>query len=84
MTTESNQRKLSERAINAAPSPTLGITAKANAMKAQGLDVVGFAAGEPDFDTPENIKAAAASALASGFTKYTPSVGTVALRDAIV
>ncbi|HTE18960.1 MAG TPA: aminotransferase class I/II-fold pyridoxal phosphate-dependent enzyme, partial [Armatimonadota bacterium] len=75
---------ISQRAANTAPSPTLGITAKANAMKAQGIDVMGFAAGEPDFDTPEHIKAAAADALARGMTKYTPSSGIPDLRQAIV
>ncbi len=74
---------LSDRARNTAPSPTLGITARANAMKAQGIDVVGFAAGEPDFDTPDHIKAAAIEALQKGQTKYTPSSGTPALKDAI-
>ncbi len=74
---------LSERARNAAPSPTLGITAKANQMKADGIDVQGFAAGEPDFDTPEHIKQAAVDALAKGFTKYTPSAGIPALKKAI-
>ena len=66
------------------PSPTLAITAKAKQMKADGLDVVGFGAGEPDFDTPENIKAAAIKALRDGFTKYTPVPGTNEARDAIV
>ena len=75
--------RISQRARNAAPSPTLAITAKANAMKAQGIDVIGFAAGEPDFDTPEHIKAAAVEALRKGQTKYTPSAGTPALREAI-
>ena len=84
MTTLTPQRKLSERAINAAPSPTLAIAAKAGALKAQGVDVVSFSAGEPDFDTPANIKEAAAKALAAGDTKYTPSSGTVALKDAII
>jgi aspartate aminotransferase len=84
MTTLTPQRKLSERAINAAPSPTLAIAAKAGALKAQGVDVVSFSAGEPDFDTPANIKDAAAKALAAGDTKYTPSSGTVALKDAII
>ena len=74
---------LSERAINAAPSPTLGITARANALKAQGVDVIGFAAGEPDFDTPEHIKAAAIEALQKGQTKYTPSAGIPALKEAV-
>ncbi len=75
---------LSERAKNAAPSPTLAITAKANALKAEGKDIVGFGAGEPDFDTPQNVKDAAIAALARGDTKYTPSSGTVALKDAIL
>jgi len=74
---------LSLRALNAAPSPTLAITAKANALKAQGKDIVSFGAGEPDFDTPQNVKDAAVAALARGDTKYTPSSGTVALKDAI-
>lgn len=75
---------ISERARRASPSPTLGITAKANALKAQGVDLVGFAAGEPDFDTPDHIKDAARAALDSGFTKYTPSTGTPDLKKAIV
>jgi aspartate aminotransferase len=83
MTTPPQQRMLSQRALNAAPSPTLAITAKANALKAQGKDVISFGAGEPDFDTPQNVKDAAVAALARGDTKYTPSSGTVALKDAI-
>ena len=75
--------RISERARNAAPSPTLAITAKAKAMQAQGIDVIGFAAGEPDFDTPEHIKQAAVEALGKGQTKYTPSSGIPSLRDAI-
>jgi len=78
------QRMLSQRAIDAAPSPTLAITAKANALKAEGKDIISFGAGEPDFDTPQNIKDAAVAALAKGDTKYTPSSGTVALKDAII
>lgn len=66
------------------PSPTLAITAKASQMKASGLDVVGFGAGEPDFDTPEHIKLAAKQAMDSGKTKYTPVSGTASLRDAII
>jgi len=84
MTTPPQQRMLSLRAIQAAPSPTLAITAKANALKAQGKDVISFGAGEPDFDTPQNVKDAAVTALAKGDTKYTPSSGTVALKDAII
>ena len=64
-------------------SITLAITAKAKAMKAQGLDVVGLSAGEPDFDTPENIKQAAIKAIQDGVTKYTPSAGLPALRAAV-
>ncbi len=75
---------LSHRALNSAPSPTLAITAKANQMKADGIDVVAFGAGEPDFDTPDHIKQAAVDALAKGFTKYTPSAGIPALKKAIV
>ena len=74
---------LSRRARNAAPSPTLAITAKANQMKADGLDVIAFGAGEPDFDTPEHIKQAAIDALGKGLTKYTPSAGIPALKQAI-
>ncbi|MDR2861794.1 MAG: pyridoxal phosphate-dependent aminotransferase [Syntrophobacterales bacterium] len=66
------------------PSPTLAITAKANAMKAEGRDVIGFGAGEPDFDTPDNIKQAAIKAIQDGFTKYTPVGGTDELKDAII
>jgi aspartate aminotransferase len=76
--------KLAERMDTLKPSPTLAVTAKAKAMKAQGIDVVGFGAGEPDFDTPENIKKAAIKALDEGFTKYTPSGGIEELKDAII
>jgi aspartate aminotransferase len=75
---------ISARARNTAPSPTLAITAKAKALQAQGVDVIGFGAGEPDFDTPEHIKQAAVDALHSGYTKYTPSSGDVDLKDAII
>jgi aspartate aminotransferase len=61
--------KISHRAAALSPSLTLAIDSKAKQMKAEGLDVVGFGAGEPDFDTPQHIKDAAAKALASGFTK---------------
>ena len=66
------------------PSPTLAITAKANQMKADGIDVVGFGAGEPDFDTPENIKQACIDSLLAGNTKYTPVPGTNQARDAVI
>lgn len=74
---------IAQRATILTPSLTLSIDSKAKAMKAEGIDVCGFGAGEPDFDTPEHIKAAAAAALAEGFTKYTPSSGTPELREAI-
>ena len=76
--------KISHRAASLAPSMTLVIDSKAKAMKAAGEDVVGFGAGEPDFDTPQHIKDAAVAALAAGFTKYTPSSGIPELREAIV
>jgi aspartate aminotransferase len=75
--------RLSARAGLLKPSPTLGITAKANALKAEGHDVISFAAGEPDFNTPAPICEAAAAALHAGFTKYTPSAGIKELREAI-
>lgn len=76
--------KISAHASGVTPSLTLAIDAKAKQMKAEGLDVVGFGAGEPDFDTPQHIKEAAWKALSSGFTKYTPSSGLLALRQAVV
>ncbi len=79
----SKVHKVSRRAALLSPSLTLAIDAKAKQMKAEGLDVVGFGAGEPDFDTPQHIKDAAAQALAAGFTKYTPSSGIPELRQAI-
>ncbi|MHB8522188.1 MAG: pyridoxal phosphate-dependent aminotransferase [Limisphaerales bacterium] len=75
--------KISKRAASLSPSLTLAIDAKAKQMKAEGQDVVGFGAGEPDFDTPQHIKDACAKALADGFTKYTPSSGIPELRQAI-
>jgi aspartate aminotransferase len=76
--------KLAARAGRIVPSPTLSIAATAKAMAAQGIDVVDFAAGEPDFDTPEPIKAAAEAAIRAGFTKYTASSGIDELKLAIV
>ncbi len=75
--------KISKRAASLTPSLTLAIDSKAKQMKADGLDVVGFGAGEPDFDTPQHIKDACAKALAAGFTKYTPAAGIPELRAAI-
>lgn len=74
---------LASRVSELTPSLTLAIDSKAKAMRAEGIDVYSFGAGEPDFDTPEHIKAAAIEALNAGFTKYTPSSGTPELRAAI-
>ena len=75
--------EISERAAKLTPSLTLSIDSKAKAMKLEGIDICGFGAGEPDFDTPEHIKAACIAALEGGFTKYTPSSGLPELRQAI-
>jgi len=75
---------LSNRAKSLKPSPTLAINAKAKSMQAQGIHVISFGAGEPDFDTPQNIKRAAKKAIDDGFTKYTPVGGTDDLKDAII
>lgn len=75
--------KLAKRLDAVKPSPTLAITAKAREMKQKGIDVVGFGAGEPDFDTPAVIKDAAKKAIDQGFTKYTPTNGIPELREAI-
>jgi len=76
--------KLSARISGIKPSPTLEITRKANALKAAGRDIVSFGAGEPDFDTPLHIKAAAIKAIEAGFTKYTAVGGIDDLKDAII
>ena len=65
--------QISNRCRNIAPSPTLTIDARAKAMRKSGIDVIGFGAGEPDFDTPEYIRDAAKRALDQGMTRYTPS-----------
>jgi aspartate aminotransferase len=75
--------KISQRARKVAPSATLAVTNRAKELKAQGIDVVGFGAGEPDFDTPEYIKEAAIKAMREGKTKYTPASGVPELRAAI-
>ena len=75
---------LSNRARSLKPSPTLAINAKAKSMLAQGIHVISFGAGEPDFDTPQNIKQAAKNAIDDGFTKYTPVGGIDDLKDAII
>jgi len=74
---------LATRVSELTPSLTLAIDSKAKALRAEGVDVYSFGAGEPDFDTPEHIKAAAIEALNAGFTKYTPSSGMPELRAAI-
>jgi aspartate aminotransferase len=75
--------ELSKKAKSISPSSTLAIDAKAKKMKADGIDVIGFGAGEPDFDTPVHIKEAAIKAINEGFTKYTPASGTLDLKQAI-
>jgi aspartate aminotransferase len=74
---------LSKKAQAVKPSSTLAITARAKELKLQGIDVVGFGAGEPDFNTPDNINDAAIKAIHNGFTKYTPASGTIELKEAI-
>ena len=75
---------ISHKARTISPSPTLAIDAKAKQMKGEGHDVVGFGAGEPDFDTPDYIKESAISAINHGFTKYTPVDGIEELKQTIV
>lgn len=74
---------LSKKAKAVKPSSTLAITAKAKELKSKGVDVVGFGAGEPDFNTPENINQVAIDAIQTGFTKYTPASGTLELKEAV-
>src|SRR6056300_52225 len=76
--------KLSARVQAVKPSPTLAITARASALRAEGKDVIGLGAGEPDFDTPDHIKEAAIEAINSGKTKYTAVDGTASLKQAII
>src|SRR5512133_1376561 len=75
---------LSKRAQAIQPSPTLAVDAKAKALKKQGVDIVGFGAGEPDFDTPANISKAGIDAINNGFTRYCPSGGTPELKKAVI
>ncbi len=74
---------ISEKAKAISPSPTLALDAKFKQMKKDGIPVVGFGAGEPDFNTPDNIKAAAVKAIENNITKYTPASGTIELKSAI-
>jgi aspartate aminotransferase len=76
--------KLSTRVQAIKPSPTLAVTALAASLKAQGKDIIGLGAGEPDFDTPQHIKDAAIVAITKGFTKYTAVDGTPSLKQAII
>lgn len=76
--------RLADRALAISPSPTLAIDAQAKKMKAEGVDVISFGVGEPDFDTPQHIKDAAIEAIESGFTKYTAVAGIDMLKQAIV
>jgi len=77
------KRKLAERVLGLAPSPTLAISAQAKAMKAKGEDVIGFGAGEPDFKTPENISEAGIRAIRDGRTGYTDASGIMELKEVI-
>jgi len=76
--------RLSDRVLSIKPSPTLAVTNRAAELKAAGKDIIGLGAGEPDFDTPEHIKAAAIKAIQDGFTKYTAVDGTAGLKKAII
>jgi|TARA_R110002072_G_scaffold517_37_gene3316 aspartate aminotransferase len=75
---------IAERLSRIKPSPTIAVTSKARELKAAGVDVVGLGAGEPDFETPQNIKDAAIAALAAGDTRYTAVDGTPALKEAVI
>ena len=74
---------ISSRLDRIAPSPTMAVTARARQLKAEGRDVIGLGAGEPDFDTPDHVKEAAAKAMKAGCTKYTDVPGTIELREAV-
>ncbi|MEO6699260.1 MAG: aminotransferase class I/II-fold pyridoxal phosphate-dependent enzyme, partial [Paraperlucidibaca sp.] len=76
--------QLSNRVLSIKPSPTLAVTNKAAELKAAGKDIIGLGAGEPDFDTPDHVKAAAVEAIAQGKTKYTAVDGTPGLKKAII
>ncbi len=75
---------IAQRMSSIKPSPTMAVTAKAGELKAQGVDVIGLGAGEPDFDTPDHIKEAGKAAIDAGKTKYTPTNGIPELRKAVV
>ena len=79
----STDQILSQAVQRIKESPTLAVTAKASFLKSQGIDIIGLAAGEPDFDTPEFIKQGAIKAIEDGKTKYTPVGGILSLKEAI-
>ena len=74
---------ISSRLDRIAPSPTMAVTARARQLKAEGRDVIGLGAGEPDFDTPDHVKEAATKAMKDGCTKYTDVPGTIELKEAV-
>lgn len=80
---QTNEMKLSERITGIKPSPTLAISAKASELRAKGIDIISFSAGEPNFDTPNSIKNAAIEAIEDGYTKYTPVDGMVEMKKAV-
>lgn len=84
MESSASHLALSQRVQTIKESPTLAVTARAAKLKAEGKDIIGLGAGEPDFDTPQHIKDAAKKAIDSGFTKYTPVAGIPGLKKAIV
>lgn len=84
MVKSSSQLTLSDRVLSIKESPTLAITAKAGKYKAEGRPIIGLAAGEPDFDTPQHIKDAAKAAIDAGFTKYTPVTGIPGLKKRLL
>jgi len=76
--------KFSDRILKIKPSPTIAVTSMANSLKSQGIDIIALGAGEPDFDTPKNIRTAAINAIESGKTRYTPSAGIPELKNAVI
>src|SRR5262245_50782580 len=76
--------RLAERTARISGSPTMKVTATVDRMRREGIDVIDFGAGEPDFSTPEPVKAAAHTALDQNFTRYTPAAGIFELKRAIV
>ena len=79
-----NKLTLANRVQRVKPSPTLAVTARVAELRAAGKDIIGLGAGEPDFDTPDHIKAAAIAAIQDGFTRYTAVDGTPGLKQAII